>query len=419
MRGDTSIVVPALLVAGCAAPLFIEVWIGVSRKFIVQQTQQERIIPLTTTVLSRLARLRVSAFAVVATAFALVMGTLFAPAAHAAEVDVITGVSSPAEEYLAGTSFKVSVDFAVPDGAQSGDTFTLNLSDKVAGQNSSYSIYDANGEAIAECTTTDLANECTLTDYVDTHADVKGSFDFVVIGKRATDGAGLDWVTGDGQSFHTDTNVRQNNWAFPSKLFKGAEVQGGGSIRYELSLRGKDLGDAGNVITDFYDPRVVMDRSSFVVNEYVREDASDPSRVPYRVMGEDEYDVVFDDASSSFSVEIPGAVNDHYHAYQVIYYGLVDDSVVDGDVVSNTGTAGDQTASRDVTYHRPSGAGAGTIGNISWKKVDEDGNLLAGAEFQLEGPEGYSETIADNGELDQDSNDGVFSVGKLAKGSTP
>lgn len=357
-----------------------------------------------------------SAFAVVATAFALVMGTLFAPAAHAAEVDVITGVSSPVEEYLAANPFKVTVDFAVPEGAQSGDTFTVNFSDKVVGQQSSYSIYDANGEAIAECTTTDLANECTFTDYVDTRGDIQGSFDFVVIGQYATNGAGLDWSTGAGQSFHTDTNVRVTGWSFPGKLWKGAWVQNDGSIDYELSLRGSRLGDAGNVVTDSYDPRVVIDRSSFFVNEYVREDANDPSRVPHRVMGEDEYDVVFDDASNTFTVSIPGAVNDEYHAYQIRYSGLVDDSVVDGDVVSNTGTAGDQTASRDVIYHRPSGAGAGSIGNISWKKVDEEGNLLAGAEFQLEGPDGYSETIVDNGELDQDPKDGVFSVGKLAKG---
>jgi LPXTG-motif cell wall-anchored protein len=55
-------------------------------------------------------------------------------------------------------------------------------------------------------------------------------------------------------------------------------------------------------------------------------------------------------------------------------------------------------------------------GALSWKKVDEDGKALAGAEFTLTGPDGRDFVVADNGELDADEAAGQFEVTDLAWG---
>lgn len=55
-------------------------------------------------------------------------------------------------------------------------------------------------------------------------------------------------------------------------------------------------------------------------------------------------------------------------------------------------------------------------GSLTWKKVDEDGNDLAGAEFTLTGPDGQDFIVTDNGELDVNDADGQFEVTDLAWG---
>jgi len=55
-------------------------------------------------------------------------------------------------------------------------------------------------------------------------------------------------------------------------------------------------------------------------------------------------------------------------------------------------------------------------GGLSWKKVDEDGEALDGAEFTLRGPDGEDFVVADNGELDTDEAVGQFEVTDLAWG---
>ncbi|WP_353843937.1 SpaA isopeptide-forming pilin-related protein [Brevibacterium sp. RIT 803] len=55
-------------------------------------------------------------------------------------------------------------------------------------------------------------------------------------------------------------------------------------------------------------------------------------------------------------------------------------------------------------------------GSLSWKKIDESGDVLAGAEFTLTGPDGHDFVVADNGELDVNDTAGQFEVTDLAWG---
>lgn len=55
-------------------------------------------------------------------------------------------------------------------------------------------------------------------------------------------------------------------------------------------------------------------------------------------------------------------------------------------------------------------------GSVVWSKTDADGNALAGSTWKLTGPNGYSKTIVDNGNEDEDTSQGSFKVTDLEMG---
>ncbi|MDN5963526.1 MAG: prealbumin-like fold domain-containing protein, partial [Actinomyces sp.] len=57
-----------------------------------------------------------------------------------------------------------------------------------------------------------------------------------------------------------------------------------------------------------------------------------------------------------------------------------------------------------------------TPGSVSWSKVDPDGKALAGSEWTLTGPGGFSEAVVDNGAKDEDPAVGALKVSGLVWG---
>lgn len=58
-----------------------------------------------------------------------------------------------------------------------------------------------------------------------------------------------------------------------------------------------------------------------------------------------------------------------------------------------------------------------TLGSVTWEKSDEDGNALAGSEWQLTGPDGTNTTVVDNQAPDDEPADGAFRVEGLTWGN--
>ena len=56
-------------------------------------------------------------------------------------------------------------------------------------------------------------------------------------------------------------------------------------------------------------------------------------------------------------------------------------------------------------------------GTVSWRKTDTENNPLAGSSWTLNGPDGQSRTITDNGDGDEDLTDGSFRVTGLDMGA--
>lgn len=335
-------------------------------------------------------------------------------AASAAEVDAVTGIATSPASVLKGESISVTANFTAPASAVNGDTFTINYGSHVKGETLTLPIKDAGGNVIANCTSAAKAMTCTFTNYVDTHSDVTGTFTFPVIGDTETSGAGLDWTTGSGTSFHTNTEIAPPNPFKPGALYKLHTINPDGSVTYRVGLSGLHLATDGYVIHDQYDPSTVLNKPSITMVT-----ASTTTPPPWTPVDPSGYTVSFDDATHSFTVTVsPAAISaDSDHEYWVLYTVMPDSSVQSGDDITNTATAGTEKATHTFQFSGVNGVGDGKIGSVSWGKVDDSGNHLSGATFTLSGPNGYSEQIADNSTLDQDKTDGKFSVGSLDKGT--
>lgn len=78
-------------------------------------------------------------------------------------------------------SFRVDIDWAVPNSANGGDTFTLDLPDELKAMTGGFNLLAPDGSVVAVATIDDQGLVTfTLTDYVNTHDDVKGTAFFEV-----------------------------------------------------------------------------------------------------------------------------------------------------------------------------------------------------------------------------------------------
>lgn len=343
-----------------------------------------------------------------------------ATSASAAEVDAVTDVATAPDpgSVRVNTQLDVMVEVSVPDSAKDGDTFTVNLASQIEGQPNKLTLTDDAGAVIAKCEVTARNLTCTFTDYVETRSNVKAQLKFPALGRTVTKGSGLDFTTGVGTEFHTGTEIVYNGGGLPTKLYKLYDANADGSITYRVGLSGKQLHQNGLRIDDLYDSRTVLDKGSISSFSRHRLANGDIDYTPVFLERGTDYTVSFDDAERKFTVDFAADVieDTNDYAYWVFYTVFPDDSVNDGDILRNTAISGDEKVDHELTYRLPSGGGSGSVGSLSWSKVDENGDLLEGAEFKVTGPNGYEKTIVDNGDLDIDGHGGRFSVDQLPKG---
>ena len=340
------------------------------------------------------------------------VGTIALPvSAIAADLGEVQGVSVTPQEVYVGEQFSVEVDFRVPSGAQSGDTFTVNIpTDYVTGRAGTIAVTDATNNVIANCTVTDSSAVCQYTDYVDTHSNVSGTARLVVIANNPNETNGLDWVDASGANFHTD-NVIKIRGGYPQYLAKNGEGLSNGNIRFYSGFPGAVLSPNYSSWTDTYDPRLTLDRSSVVVQQC----AADGSGC-WVTLSSDEYVVHYDDPNFEFSVDFKNPVRDNSIAYRMIYEMQPQSGLSDKTELHNSVAAGIQTFDYTYIYRDGGGNGSGDQGSLTWNKVDQKGNTLGGASFRVTGPNGFDKTVADNDSSDLDKADGKFSVQKLAAG---
>jgi hypothetical protein len=131
--------------------------------------------------------------------------------ANAAVIDgAITSVSVEQTQASAHESMRVNVDWAVPDSARSGDTFTLQLPQELQAVSRSFKLLAPDGTVVATAVENNGVVTFTLTSYADTHSAITGTAFFTVRWD-------LDHVTTQGPiplSFTAGTKVFHDSVSF-------------------------------------------------------------------------------------------------------------------------------------------------------------------------------------------------------------
>lgn len=106
--------------------------------------------------------------------------------ANAAQLDTVVTDLRTVGRAAPGEAFRVDFDWVLPDAAQPDDTFSIELPDDVRPLEESFDVTDPRGDVIAHAAAVDDGVDFTLTEYVDSHADVFGVIHF---GAEVVEGA--------------------------------------------------------------------------------------------------------------------------------------------------------------------------------------------------------------------------------------
>ena len=134
-------------------------------------------------------------------AFAVTQIGSIRPASAADLNGAITNVSVQQDSVDWWSNMRVDIDWAVPDSAVAGDTFTLTLPPELSALTSGFDLKAPDGSVVAHAVIVNGVVTFTLTDYADTHSDVAGTAFFEASWDHtaATPGADNTLV------FHTST----------------------------------------------------------------------------------------------------------------------------------------------------------------------------------------------------------------------
>jgi hypothetical protein len=119
-----------------------------------------------------------------AAALVTMLGLVLGPGLPAATAVPITGaitsVTVTPADPLPGEDLRLDLTWAVPDSAEHGDTFTMDLPDELRRITGEFTLTDDDGTVVATAVVAPGLVTFTLTEYVDTHDNVHGSAFFWV-----------------------------------------------------------------------------------------------------------------------------------------------------------------------------------------------------------------------------------------------
>lgn len=127
------------------------------------------------------ARRTSAVLAAVVLALCWVVGGLHAQPAAAAQINgAITNITLTPTSAGPGDPIRVDVAWAVPDSAGAGDTFTLTLPPQLTALTTSFELKAPDGSVVAVARVVNGVVTFTLTQYADTHDNLRGSAFFSV-----------------------------------------------------------------------------------------------------------------------------------------------------------------------------------------------------------------------------------------------
>lgn len=314
-----------------------------------------------------------AAIAAVLCVLAVVMG-IASPASAAPTVTYPGAISGLSIEASSGggplsqwQTARISGAWAVPTGAQAGQTFGMTLPAEFSRQSAgAFTIDDpSSGVALAECVVAagqgpDMV--CTLTSAVDGLEEVGGSF---WMEARATQSTTNDTVTFDlGDSVEIvdlpgeGGIVPENPAEQPQPYKSGRETEIDGRLKWSIVIPSGHVSDGGFTITDTLDAGAAGHHYTGEAKLYrraVQDGAAVGESVP---VDPSDYSVVFAEDSQSFEFAATGLPDTGY-SYELVYYTAADQPVRAGDVFGNHAAVNTTEVSATHTVAE-SGGGDGT-----------------------------------------------------------
>lgn len=365
--------------------------------------------------------LRRWAAALITALLTAVAGLAFAPAAaSAAEIDPVTSITLTNPPPLHGeTPYTFRADFAIPDSAAAGDTFTINFPQAVRGYTSSFDLVDDQGGVAGTCVVDADSFVCTLSDYVDDHVNIAGFVQFAAKFVEEVDEDEVVFESENGLTYHVPTpgGVTIGDRPVPTEVQKfGYLRQDGSRIEWQIVLPGAFLAPVNGspiVVTDHYDAALAFSPATDVSVAWVAtSDWPNLGAAHFIVRGTTPgtYAVADRQADDEFDVTINGPVTDGSRIYVIFVTMPVPAGVESGDLFENraTGTGFDVTSNPVEYVGSGGGVGSDDLGDFTVTKTvtGTGAGVVGGQDFTVEysyvlnGETVTGELVVANGETD-------------------
>ncbi len=324
-----------------------------------------------------------------AVALLALVGLAVPPAAQAAELDAITAVTvvEPTGDIHLYDTLRLEGTWAVPDSAQPGDTFSLAFptTPRLVGVSSTFPLRDPDGAVVGTCTVTASAITCTLSDYVLTHDNVRGTLFFQVKAEETTDVDTVTFTTGDGDPITVEIPGGgvgpQRPEPVPTDATKSGVQTTDGRIEWYIWVPGRLLSGERPTLTDTATPGLTLLPDTVAIGS-VATDAwagglFDPADFHPLAAGSD-FILTPGPASSAFTVELTAPAQAD-RLYRLSYRTELPADAHDGQVFANTVSGSSvttTTATVTASVAGGDGAGDGRGGFSVAKRIVGDGARL-------------------------------------------
>jgi hypothetical protein len=353
------------------------------------------------------------------------VGLLVPTAAQAAEIPgAITSVTTDKTTYGYNERIKLTFDWAVPDTATAGDTFTLPLPEELkAATLAKFSLLAPDGSVVADAAWAGKSVVFTLTDYVDSHDNVGGSgfltvqwdHDFTPVTSQPVVleflGVAVEVVIGDkpAPSQPCTQNCppppttptarslsKSGSWADGS--YEGTRDQTG-NINWSIALPGNETGFAGPIqVVDTPSTGSVVECATIAVSTQ----ASLAGGTPRTPVDPARYTV--DCAAGAFTIRLDTIAPSEF--ITVTYKGTITDQRAGAYANHVEVTIAGTTTVKDTKVKRTDAGGVGggtqsvSVGDYVWLDSNKDGiqdaaeKGIPGVTLVLTGPNGAVTDLA-------------------------
>uniref|UniRef100_UPI0012DD27F3 Cna B-type domain-containing protein n=1 Tax=Streptococcus ruminantium TaxID=1917441 RepID=UPI0012DD27F3 len=328
-------------------------------------------------------------------------GIFSAQAASAKSVDIeVSNTNLTPEVVEGGNSTRFSFDFTVPNGTKKDDTTTISLPKELDFQRyQEFEVYAPDGQAVAKAVIEPKIKTLTMTytDYVEKHSDIKGHLEMnVVVDRKVVTTANTvaaeitinnktKITIGTGKLSYTGTKGDSDKIDF----WKYGVSSNNNEIVYLININTSKSTVPDVTISDqLKSPGLQYVEDSFEIQEgnwYKNEWNYWALGSEINVTSKYKDKIEISSDKTSFKVKL-GDINGK--GYRIKYRVKAAYTLINGEKLNNlaeyyTGTTRRSHASHVQTYQGASGSASGYNYGLIIEKVNEERQLLAGAEFTV------------------------------------